>query len=159
MNEGNEEKLTKIHVDLPNHWGTSGESMWALPLGDDEYEVRNLPFYAYGINFLDHVRAVAASSEMQPEVLQVTKRSGHETIRVIFMDTVPQEQRMNILESLSELDVTFESATKKYFALDLEPEADMHAVRARLDQHLAAGILDYETCEEKVPGSFDDARS
>ena len=38
--------LVKIHVDLPNHWATGGESMWATPLGFDLYRIENVPFYA-----------------------------------------------------------------------------------------------------------------
>jgi hypothetical protein len=52
-----EESLTKVYIDLPQHWATGGESMWALPLGDNLFEIRNTPFHAYGINWGDIVRA------------------------------------------------------------------------------------------------------
>lgn len=155
----NEEGLEKIHVDLPNHWGASGESMWGLPLGGDVYEVRNVPFYAYNINYLDEVLAIAAGPGMVPEVQRVVGRSGHNTLRVIFIDLVPDLQRIEFLDSLADLHVSYEGATPKYFALDLEPEADVAAVRARLDQAEADGVLEYETCEEKSPDSFDDAEA
>src|SRR4051812_15609767 len=128
-----DETLARIHVDLPNHWGTSGESLSAVPLGDDVYEVRNAPFYAYNINYGDHVVAVSLSPDALPEVQRVVKRSGHRTLRVLFLDMVPQERRMKILESLSPMHVTYEGATPKYFALDLAPDADIAQVRAVLD--------------------------
>lgn len=28
-----DERLTKVHVDLPNHWAARGESLWARDLG------------------------------------------------------------------------------------------------------------------------------
>lgn len=34
----NDPDLTKLHIDLPNHWATGGESLWARSLGDDLYE-------------------------------------------------------------------------------------------------------------------------
>jgi hypothetical protein len=153
----NEEGLEKIHIDLPNHWGASGESMWGLPLGNDVYEVRNVPFYAYNINFLDDVLAIPVAPGMVPEIRRIVRRSGHNTIRVIFFDRVPQPRRIEILDSLADLHVSYEGASPKYFALDLEPDADIAAVRARLDLEEANGTLEYETCEEKVPNSFDDA--
>ena len=33
------EELTKIVLDLPNHWAAGGESMWAKPLGENLYEL------------------------------------------------------------------------------------------------------------------------
>lgn len=30
-----DDELTKVYVDLPNHWAVGGESLWARPLGDD----------------------------------------------------------------------------------------------------------------------------
>ena len=39
---------------------------------------------------------------------------------------------------------------------NVEPEGDYAAVRAQLDEWEAAGLLEYETCEARVLGSFDD---
>ncbi|WP_298065795.1 hypothetical protein [uncultured Acinetobacter sp.] len=46
-----DEQLTKIYIDLPNHWWLKGESFWAKSLGDDLFEIQNVPFCAYGLNF------------------------------------------------------------------------------------------------------------
>jgi hypothetical protein len=43
-----DEELTKVHVHLPNHWATGGESFWACPLGHEVYELR-LPFFLFGL--------------------------------------------------------------------------------------------------------------
>jgi Domain of unknown function (DUF4265) len=67
-----EESLTKVYIDLPNHWATGGESMWALPLGGDLYEIRSAPFYAYGINWGDIVRAHSQDPTLKPEVREVS---------------------------------------------------------------------------------------
>jgi hypothetical protein len=39
----------------------------------------------------------------------------------------------------------------------LEPKADITEVRRRLDGLEAAGVLEYETCEARIAGSFDAA--
>ena len=88
-----DEELTKIVVDLPNHWATSGEAMWARPLSADLYEIRNVPFYAYGLNFEDVVRAVEPGPDEKPVVIEVVRASGHRTIRVFFTDAVPGAER------------------------------------------------------------------
>jgi hypothetical protein len=151
------EKLTKVHVDLPNHWATGGESMWALDLGDDLYELRNVPFHAYNLNFGDVVRATADSPELKPEVRSVARRSGNRTLRVIFMKEQSEATMLELLHSLKPMAVSFERANQRYFALDLEPEADIDRVRDVLDEWERQGWAEYETCEEKVPGSFDAA--
>ena len=155
MNEA--EKLTKVCVDLPNHWATGGESMWAVDLGDDLYELRNVPFHAYGLNFGDVVRATADSPDLKPEIRAVVRRSGHRTLRVVFTGEQVESRMIALLESLNPLAVSFERSTAHYFALDLEPEADIARVRGVLDEWEDTGLASYETCEEQVPGSFDAA--
>ena len=77
MNEDDaSDNLTKVHIDLPNHWGTGGESMWARALAEDRYEIRNVPFYAYGLNFLDVVLANSDDPDLKPEVRRVVQASG-----------------------------------------------------------------------------------
>lgn len=39
-------ELTKVHIDLPNHWWFKGESLWVKNLGNNEYEIRNIPYCA-----------------------------------------------------------------------------------------------------------------
>ena len=51
-----EDARVQVRVDLPNHPLTESETLWARPLEDGRFEVRNVPFYAYGLNFLDLVR-------------------------------------------------------------------------------------------------------
>src|SRR5262249_4817112 len=79
-----EDELTKVHVELPNHGATGGESLWAKPLGDDLYQLDNVPFHAYGLNYGDVVRATEDSPELKPEIREVVRPSGHQTIRVFF---------------------------------------------------------------------------
>ena len=157
--ENEEDSLTKVHIDLPNHWATDGESIWALSLGDDLYEIRNAPFYAYGINWGDVVRAHSDDPQSRPEVQEVVKRSGNKTLRVFFNEKLSEEAQGVILSSLQNLDVSWERATERYVAIDVHPEADYDAVCGKLAELENQGSLEYETCEARVVGSFDDAPS
>ena len=149
--------LTKLQVELPNHGGVGGESMWARELGANRFRLENVPFYAYDLNFHDVVEAHPLGADQQPTVQRVIERSGHTTLRVRFEDDVSEERRLELLHSLQPLSVSYERYGPPYFALDLEPGADVDAVRDRLDAWYAEGLLDYETCEARVEGSFDAA--
>jgi len=86
------DSLTKVHIDLPNHWATDGESLWALPLGNDLYEIRNSPFYAYGLNWGDVVRATTDNLTLKLEVRSVVTPSGNKTLRVFFDGALNQDE-------------------------------------------------------------------
>ena len=154
-----DDQLTKVHIELPHHWAIGGESMWARDLGGDLYQLRNTPFYAYDLNFGDVVRATADGPDLKPEIRTVVRRSGNRTLRVFFSESLDVQARLERLASLVPMHVSYEGATKRLYALDLEPEADMAAVRAVLDEWSEQGWASYETCEARVPGSFDDAPS
>lgn len=117
-----EEGLEKIHVDLPNHWAIGGESMWATPLGNDLFKIENIPFYAYGLNFQDIVRATSDSDEHIPEIRELIEPSGHRTFRVFFHKHISRAQQEEILDSLKDLTISYERASDIYFSLDIQPE-------------------------------------
>ena len=151
-----DQDLAKIVIDLPNHWaGVGGESMWARPVGDDLFEIRNIPFYAYGLNYLDVVRATAPSAGALPAIKEVVKRSGHETLRLTFFDNTEVPARHELLDTLKPDHVSWEGANDSYYALDLESEAPYDKIRSQLDAWEREGLISYETCEQQQSGSFD----
>ena len=152
-----DEQLTKVVVDLPNHWAVGGEGMWAKSLGDDLYEIRSVPFYAYGLSFGDVVRAVQPAPDKKPVVSELVRSGGHRTLRVSFSDSVAESERPNLLRTLNQLKTSYEGANVRHFAIDIEPEGDYEAVCDRLADWEAQGLLEYETCESRVAGRFDDA--
>jgi hypothetical protein len=154
-----EESLTKVYIDLPQHWATGGESMWALPLGGDLYEIRNTPFYAYGINWGDIVRADSNDPKLKPEVREVVAPSGNKTLRVFLNKELSQTDQDAMLSALQHLDISWERADDHYVAIDIHPEADYQAVCDKLMELEQEGMLEYETCEAREPGSFDDVLS
>jgi uncharacterized protein DUF4265 len=154
-----DEELTKVVVDLPTPGGPSGESMWAKALGEDLYEIRNVPFFAYGLNFGDTVRAVSPAPDLKPVVIEVVRAGGFSTLRVWISEHVDPSDGHELMASLIDLHAYYESSTDDFFAISVEPEGDYEAVCERLLQWTNEGLLDYETCETRVEGSFDDAPS
>ncbi|MEP7339871.1 MAG: DUF4265 domain-containing protein [Acidobacteriota bacterium] len=153
MSEDTDNSL-KVYVDLPNHWATGGESLWARPLGNDLYELENVLFYAYGLNFLDVVKAIENQDSIL-EITEVIKNSGHRTLRIIVDSSLTEEDQLELLSDLEKLNVSFERANSHYLAIDVHPEADYDAVCDKLWQLQQQGLLGYETCEARVPNSFD----
>ena len=150
-----DEKLTKLHIDLPNHWATGGESMWAESLGQDLYRIRNVPFFAYGINFYDVVRATTDSPELKPEIREVVEPSGHRTLRLIFKRNVDREKQVALLDQLQKFKATYERADEINVAIDIEPDGSYNDVFDQLDEWENEGLLSFETCETRLEGSFD----
>lgn len=151
-----DESLTKLHIDLPNHWATGGESLWALPLGNDLYEIRNSPFHAYGLNWGDIVRATSDDPTLKPEVREVVTPSGNKTLRVVFIDAVTQDEQDAVLSSLQNLGFSWERANGRLVAIDVHPDSNYQAICDELWELEKNGTLEYETCEPRLPGSFDD---
>lgn len=154
-----DDDLTKVHIELPNHWATSGEAIWARSLGSQRFRIENVPFYAYGLNYGDVVEAVQEAPDRKPSVVRVLERSGHQTVRVFFEKAVEEKERLRLLDALQDLGVIYERCSLRYVALDLDPDASLSQVRTTLDQWQAGGLADYETCEPRAPGSFDDRAS
>jgi hypothetical protein len=150
------EGLEKVHIDLPNHWAIGGESLWATPLGNDLYRIENVPFFAYGLNFLDVVLATADSEELKPEVRKVISASGHRTYRVMFPAEVNREKQIELLETLEQYEASFERADGNNVAIDIKPTGDHISIYDLLDSYEEKGLLSFETCEARSEGSFDD---
>jgi hypothetical protein len=148
------DNLTKVHLDLPNHWWFKGESLWAKDLGNDLYEIQNVPFCAYGLNCGDVVRATADARDLKPEVREVVRRSGNQTLRVSF--NVRKDQQGAYLEAIETTGAWVERANPTFICINVPPKANYTEVLEYLERQESSGALEYETCEERVPGSFDD---
>src|SRR5689334_6035474 len=124
MSKERDEELVKVLIDLPNHWATGGESVWAKPLGNDEYEIRNTPFYAYGINWGDVVVAPELGPDLKPIVRRVVRPSGNRTSRIFFSDGIDRELQTQYLEKIIDLGLSYERANGALIALDIHAGSD-----------------------------------
>lgn len=149
-------QLTRIHVDLPNHRWHKGESLWAKPLGDDAYEIDGMPFCAYGLNCGDVVLATPDAPDLKPEVRSVLRRSGNQTLRVSFCDQLSKEEQQSVIAALESMGTALERATAQFVCINVPPTTSLQAIRDYLVEQESAGVLEYETCEERLVGSFDD---
>jgi hypothetical protein len=141
-----DEELTKIFIDLPpEDGGFGGESFWAKARGNNLYELRNSPWYAYDLNFLDVVRAIPDASDEKPRIIEVVRRGGHKTLRVFFAENIPVSEQEEYLKQLNQLRAFYEGANERFYAIDVEPDGDYQAVCNQLWAWEQQGILEYET--------------
>ena len=137
--------LVKIRINLRDDEDFGGESFWALPLGDDLYELRNVPFHAHDLHFGDIVRALPPEPELKPDIVEVVRRSGHKTLRVLFSETLSDAEITQILAELNRAHAYYEHASGRFYAIDVEPDADYPAICTYLWECEQAGLLHYET--------------
>jgi hypothetical protein len=147
-------KLTKIVIDLPGHWATGGEGIWAKSLGKDLFQIDNIPFHAYGLNLGDIVEAIEPSPELKPQVTKVVKASGHRTLRIIFEKEYAEEQQAPYIKEMKDMGVGVERNNSVLLALDVPPEIDYQMICNHLSKLEKYCVLNYETCEVRIPGTF-----
>ena len=101
------EQLVKVFVRLEpdadkqtEHWWAEAESLWALPIGEDAYELRNIPWETDALHPREIVRC-RRSEDGRLQVVDVLECVGHATLRVTFANGVP-DQRLEAAVGFSE---------------------------------------------------------
>jgi len=135
--------LVKIRIDIPDDPRSTSESFWALPLGGDLYELRNNPFLAFDLHFLDVVRAITDAAGEWPRIREVVRRSGHKTLRVFFLNKLPEPEQADLLARLRPH--RYERISPSFVAIDVAPEGSYQGVCNQLGEWQQQGILQYET--------------
>ena len=125
--------LVKIVFDVPNVDGSvyKTESLWAEPLTDNCYRLRNVPFLVFGYSEQDIVKTMPISGKLV--VTGVASRGGHSTYRLILPEDTTEGQFLSDWVRLKELGCTYERATRRLVAVDVPPHADIHAVYRALE--------------------------
>jgi len=119
------DNLVKVHFDLPEpDMGISGESLWAAPVGSNLYELRNSPWHARNVNWLDVVEAISRNEDEWPEFVRVHKRSGHRTVHLYILDA-GKSRKQEILDDCNRLGSTYENMDDRMYALDFAPGIDL----------------------------------
>lgn len=108
------------------------ETLWAAPLADGLYRLRNVPFLAYGYSEDDVVNVAYIAGRLM--VAGVTQRGGHSTYRVFLPAPMGEEEFAPLWEPLARLGCTYERANTRLIGIDVPPEADVYAVYAVLEQ-------------------------
>jgi hypothetical protein len=145
-------KPVKVTFELePSDWHDHAtESVWAVPLGGDKYQVQNVPFHAYGVSYYDVV--TARPNELGQLIVQgVDQRGGHSTYRVILNPGTTDEEFETAWNELGSLGSTYERATDRLVAIDVPPETDIYKVYAGLESGERNNVWGFEEAQCSHP--------
>lgn len=123
--------LVKVTIDLGNDV-YAVESLWAEPLGNRLYRLRNVPILAYGYSEDDVVNATEIDGSLV--VGGIADRSGHSTYRIFLPQPTDDLAFASLWEALGRLGCTYERANSRVIGIDVPPEADVYAVYAVLEE-------------------------
>ena len=146
------EELVKIIFDVQDDtFGVGGEGVWARPLGNDLYEIRNTPWHTCEIKWGDVVRAIPEAEGRRPKLVEVVRYSGHRTLHLYFLSTTDSEKN-EVLSKLKDWKASYENSDSKLYAVDVEPDGDFDGLCNYLDQWGKGDKLDYRTMVPPVKG-------
>lgn len=116
---------SKIIVELPPKvGGYDTESLWAIALGNDNYEIANIPFFAYNLNLGDIVRCNGNLHGL-PKVAEVINRSGKETLRLAINPKASQPFVEQVLQIMLQTGATVEKGASGFFATSFKIWPDL----------------------------------
>ena len=145
----------KINLELnPFDWHKlNAESVWAEPVSDNSvraYYIKNTPFYANSVSFLDIV-TIQESKDIKGVFFlsDIVEKSGHSTYRILFdPENVGFESYWKKLELLgcgyeSSTEGTIQG-TKGFYAVDVPKETDIFEVYEVLEDGENNGIWTFD---------------
>jgi Domain of unknown function (DUF4265) len=138
-----DEELAKIWVDVPYRTATVPEAVWARPLGDDLYELENIPL-ARGLHYRDGVRAVPQAEGDLPKAVEVVRRGGHKTLLVTFSPEAGEAEVADMLRRLERWGASRERFHGRFYGIDVGPDGDFDEVLFQLDEWEQEGLLHFQ---------------
>ena len=130
----------KLFQDEDGYPPVGHESVWAIPLGDGQFAINNIPFFTCDATFGDVVLANEEMGELGFGT--VIKRSGNSLLRLIYAEGADVEQ---IRASLGELGCSTEwDDNHRLISVNVPAEVALSRVRDFLSSGLERGISDFE---------------
>lgn len=113
------------------------ETPWALPLGNNQYQLKNFPFFYYGISYDDIFEALPRyDDDPRPYLTKVVAKSGHKTVRIAFEASIKDsEESRDILNKLSEMGCGREGNGATFFVVNIQPHCNFSAICEFLSSH------------------------
>lgn len=134
------------------------ETPWALSLGDNKYQLKNFPFFFYGLSFDDIFEALPRyEDDPRPYLTKVLSKSGHKTVRLVFDASIKEsEDSRSILAKLSAMGCGYEGNGAKFFVVNIQP----HCNFAEVCEFLTSRDIEWEhadpTYDELYPNEQAD---
>lgn len=138
-----DENLVKILFHPNDDHYTTTETLWAEPLGNDTYRLRNTPFYFYGASSDDIVRAAPGTDGLL-EFREVVERGGSSSYRILVREGVEQARFDGFWQPLGEAGCSVERAAGRFYAVDVPSGTSVDQVIALLAKGEENGVWAWE---------------
>jgi hypothetical protein len=116
------------------------ESVWAIPLGESQFKIDNIPFFTCDATLGDVVTAYEEMGELM--FIATIKSSGSSLLRLVYAEGSDVGQIRSDLERLG--CSTEWDKRDRLISVDVPPEVELSRVRDFLESGLERGISDYE---------------
>lgn len=132
--------IFKLTQDDDGYPPVGYESVWAIPLGDGQFKIDNIPFFTCDATLGDVVSAYEERGELK--FATTITSSGNSLLRVIYVEGSDIEQ---IRADLRGLGCSTEwDEIHRLVSVNVPPEVALSRIRNFLDSGLERGISDYE---------------
>ena len=118
------EEMVKVRLRGPSP--DEVETLWATPVGADQYRLENSPFFAYGVSWEDVVEAHLDDDYL--EFTRCTSKSGNRTIRMIGDFSQENETAQEFLKELVDLGCSYEGMNYRMISINIPPVVDLERV-------------------------------
>ena len=144
-------KVAFHYIPDEDRWPpTEVETTWAEVIGN-ELVLANITFYAWSVSMYDAIE-VEDVDEGIPAVKRITRRGGHNTVRIYPIESDLTEV---VVSDLHKLGCTDERAGD-LIAVDIPPTVDKEAVKALLVSGYERGVLDYQEAHVSWVNNLED---
>jgi hypothetical protein len=140
-----DDSLRKLVVELPENDQASAEVLWGRALGGDQYQLRSVPIWAYGLAFDDVVEAKVQSDERY-HITRVVKDSGLLTVRIAGPDAL-RSFFEDLIKAFASRAVATEHFSKVYSAFAMA-SADYAALLPLAENAEKTGLIFIEVANE-----------
>ena len=116
------------------------ELVWSKPLGNNLYQVENVPEDIEDVNLHDVVKCKQESGEL-PIIIEIVRRSGNRTLRVKFREETSAENAVDVIMELRRKDVFYEKGSLRRYMFNIKPTVNYEAIRDFLKAKEEDGLL------------------
>lgn len=128
------------------------ETPWATPTGGHLYRLENSPFFAYDVSWQDTIEA-KPDEEGFPVFVRVVEKSGNRTVRIILEPPADESAvSQRVLDSLVEMDCSYEGANPSYLSINIPSDANFEAVC----EYLTQGDIQWEHVDPSYDRLYPD---
>ncbi|WP_339143272.1 DUF4265 domain-containing protein [Pseudoalteromonas galatheae] len=138
----------KVRFTFKNHpQGCAEEFIVAIAVGDNIYQIKGAPLFAFGVNYDDHV-LVAPDTKGSLEVIDIVARSEYHSLRIRFTNELETAKNIELLQELTLSGVESEQFDNGRFALTVSPQREYESFIDILHYYQELGVLKYELAGE-----------